>query len=78
MKSIEEFSSLIAGEFEGIDPASIHPDTDYRTIPGFSSMHMLILIALVDSEFNVTLTGSDLRESKTIRDVYNLIQSKTA
>lgn len=39
-------------------------------------MHALIIIALIDSEYDVLLKGDDLKETKTIQDLFNLVQSK--
>lgn len=53
----------------------IFRETIFRDIPEWSSMHALILTALCESEYNVTITGQQLRECKTVEDIYNLIIS---
>lgn len=73
---VEEFTRKLEAEFEEIQPGTIQPDTDYRTIKGWSSMHALIIIAFVDITFDITLNGAELKNTKTIRDLYNLIQQK--
>lgn len=77
MMSIEEFTKKLEAEFEDIEPGSISPKTTYRSIKGWSSMHALIIIAFIDSEFNIILNGSDLKSTETISDLYNLIVEKT-
>lgn len=76
MISIEEFTQLLEKEFEELPPNTLTPDTNYRDIPNWSSMHALIIIAFADANFGVELTASDLRSTQTIRDLYNIIQSK--
>lgn len=76
MMSIEEFTKQLEAEFDDIEPGTIRPDTDYRNIKGWSSMHALIVIAFVDANFDIILTGSDLKTTQTIRDLYNLVQAK--
>jgi acyl carrier protein len=73
---IEEFTRKLETEFEELAPGTINPDTDYRTIKGWSSMHALIIIAFVDINFDITLNGAELKTTKTIRDLYNIIQQK--
>jgi acyl carrier protein len=73
---LEEFIEKLEGEFEDLPKGSLKPDTDYRTIKGWSSMHALIIIAFVDINFNFTLNGTDLKSTKTVSDLYNLIQQK--
>ena len=74
--TIEEFTSKLELEFDDLTPGTISPDTDYRTIKGWSSMHALIIIAFVDINFDITLNGTELKSTKTIRDLYNIIQQK--
>lgn len=73
---IEEFTSKLADEFEDVEPGTIQPDTNYRDIPEFNSMYALIIIAFIDNEFDVLLTGEELRKAETIQDLYNLIVDK--
>lgn len=75
--SIEEFVSKLEAEFEDMPKGTLKPETDYRSIKGWSSMHALIIIAFVDIHFNFTLSGLDLKSTQTVQDLYNLIQQKT-
>lgn len=76
MITIESFIGLIEKEFQDIEPNTLLPESNYRDIKDFSSMHALVLIALVDTHFDVILTGQDLKSTSTIQDLYNLVQSK--
>lgn len=76
MIDITTFVRLLENEFEDIDSGALKPETNYREIPDFSSMHALIIIALIDNEFDVLLTGSDLRGAQTIQDLYDLVGTK--
>ena len=76
MISVNEFTEKLEAEFEDLQKGTLTPDTDYRTIKGWSSMHALIVIAFVDANFDVLLSGSDLKNTITIKDLYNLIQHK--
>lgn len=77
MIAVEEFAGLVEEEFELKTKGTLLPDTDYRDLEEWSSMYALLLIALVDRDFEVTITGDDLRSSNTIRDIYTLIQERT-
>lgn len=76
MESIEEFANNLAGEFEDLEPGSITPETNYREIKSWSSMYALIIIAFVDANYDVTLNAEDLKNSQSIRDIYNIIIQK--
>lgn len=77
MDGIDVFIRKIESEIEEIQPGSIQPTANFREIPEWSSMHALILIALSETEYNVTLTGADLRACITLQDLYDLIKSRT-
>lgn len=76
MKTIDEFVKLFAELFEDIDTSNFAPDTDFRANDEWSSLIGLSVIAMVDDEFDVTLKGDDIKNSKTILDIYNLITEK--
>jgi acyl carrier protein len=76
MLDINEFTQLLEAEFEDLEKGTLTPDTNYREIPDFSSMHALILIAFVDNHFDVLLTGKELKEAQTIRDLYHIVKEK--
>lgn len=76
MMRVEDFTKNIAEQFELERPEALQADTDYREMEEWSSMYALILIAFVDREFGVTITGDDLRASNTLRDIYTLIQGR--
>jgi acyl carrier protein len=76
--NIQEFISKIEEEFDDIEKGTLEPTTSFRQMEGWSSMHALILIALVDNHFDVLLTGEELRGLDTIQDLFNLLESKQA
>jgi acyl carrier protein len=78
MVSIEEFTSQLAAEFEDIDPNTITPNTNYREIKNWSSMYAFIIIAFVDANYDVQLNAENLKNSQTIKDIYDIIVSKQA
>lgn len=76
MDSLEIFTSKVEREIDGIVPGSLKGDTHYRDIPAWSSMHALIIIALAETEYDVTLTGEDMRKCQTVGDIYAIITSR--
>jgi acyl carrier protein len=76
--NIDDFIRKIENEIEEIKPGTLKPDTNFRSIAEWSSMHALILIALIDTDYNVTINGEDLRSSKTINDLFNIVKSRVS
>lgn len=76
MITLIEFTTKLELEFEDIASGTLLPTTDYRTIKGWSSMHALIVIAFLDANFDVLLSGTELKHTQTINDLYNLVLQK--
>jgi acyl carrier protein len=74
--NIEDFISKIEQEIEEVAPGSLKPETAFRSMEEWSSMHALILIAMIDTEYQVTINGEDLRSCQTISDLFNIIKSR--
>ena len=62
--------------FEEVEPNSITPDTVFRDIDEWSSLIALTAIAMVDEEYNVKLTGDDIRNSITVKDLFDKLKAK--
>lgn len=76
MKTLEEFVELFGELFDDIDVSGFTPETDFRDNDEWSSLIGLSVIAMVDDEFDVSLVGDDIKNSKTIADIYNKILAK--
>jgi len=76
MINLDEFTRLLEQEFDDMEPNSLTPETSYRDMPDFSSMHALIIIAFIDNQFDVLLTGQELKNTITVKDLYDLVVTK--
>ena len=72
----EQFLEKFASQFEETDASTIKIDTKFREIEEWSSMMALVIIAMVDEELGVRLTGDDIRNSHTVNDLYKVVSSK--
>jgi acyl carrier protein len=71
-----EFVKNFAAQFEEVDPAVVTMDTNFRNIEEWSSFTALSIIAMVDEIYNQKVTGNDIKNAKTVRDLFNLVQGK--
>ena len=76
MPDINDFIKKIEAEFEEISPGTLKPDTSFREMKDWSSMHALIIIALIDTEYGVSVNAEDMRSVSTIRELFDLISNK--
>ena len=73
---IKEFVEKFAEQFDETDASVFTAETKFRELEEWSSLIALSIIAMVDDEYDVTLKGDDIRNSNTIEDLFNLVQSK--
>ena len=73
---IAEFITKLEESFDDVESGVLTPGTVYRDTEMWSSMHALIVIAMTDTEYGVTITGDDLRACTTIQELFDLIKSR--
>lgn len=73
---LNEFVAKFAELFEDIDTSNFTAETNFRDNSEWSSLVGLSVIAMVDEEYDVTLKGDDIKQSKTIEDIYNIVKSR--
>ena len=67
---ISKFKEL----FLDSDNLEITGTTKFKELPEWDSLTALSLIALMDSEFGVKLSGERLKSINTVADIYQLIK----
>lgn len=75
---LEDFIKIFEAELADIAPGTIKPDTVFKLLDAWNSMQALILIAMIDSEYGVTLTAENLYDCLTVSDLFSVVQSKKA
>lgn len=74
--NIETFVQEFAEQFDEIPAASFSGSTQFKNNDEWSSMTALLIIAMVDQNYGVKLTGDDVRKSSTVADIYNIVYMK--
>ena len=73
---IKEFIEKFAEIFDDTDVSILTPETKFRELDEWSSLSALGVIALADEEFDVELSGNEMRQATTIQELFDLISSK--
>lgn len=74
--TLDEFVNAFAAEFDETPEDQFKADTEFKALDEWSSLTALSIIAMVDEQMDTTITGADIRASKTIEDLFNLANSK--
>lgn len=69
---IQDFEEL----FDEVEQGFITKETVIRDLDEWSSLIALTLIAMADENYDIKLTGDDIRTSVTLDDIYQKIMDK--
>ncbi|MEZ2441271.1 acyl carrier protein [Chitinophaga sp. W3I9] len=70
---IQEFITKFEQQLEDVEPGTITAATNYRELEEWDSMTSLVIIAMVDREYNKQISGNDIMNAATVEELYNII-----
>ena len=73
---LKDFIENFADQFDDTDASEIKPETVFKDLEEWSSLIALSVIAMVDEEYDITIKGDDIRNSNTVEDLFNIVNSK--
>ncbi|MFK5857649.1 MAG: acyl carrier protein [Bacteroidota bacterium] len=74
--NINDFIKKIEEEFEDLQPNTLEPADVLEEKFTWDSINALIFLAHVNVEYDVEITAEELIKSKTVQDLYDLVESK--
>lgn len=72
----KDFIEKFAEQYDDVDVTTLNAETNFRELDGYTSLVALLVITMIDEEYNVTVTGDDMKKSVTIGDLFNLVSSR--
>lgn len=75
-RTVEEFVHNFESAIEGIEPGSLSPEVELASVEQWDSLAALSILAMVDAEYETEISGNELRKCRTLRDLFDVIQSK--
>ena len=69
-----DFLRFTAKEFQ-VEYSSLSFQTEYRNLPSWRSLNALIFISAINDEYGVLVSSTDLSQSKTLGDLFNIIKN---
>jgi len=73
---LKKFIANFAEQFEETEVSEFKANTVFKDLEEWSSLTALLVIAMVDEEYDKQLKGEDIMKSNTIEDLYNLILNR--
>lgn len=73
---LKKFIEKFAEQFDDIDVGQLTSEVKFRELNGYTSLVALLIITMIDEEYDITVTGDDMKKQVTIGDLYNLVSSR--
>lgn len=73
---LEKFTKKFAECFNQTDASLITPQTVFKNLEEWGSMLALIVIAMIDADYGKTITADDLKNARTIADLFEIVTKK--
>lgn len=73
---LKDFIENFAAQFDDTDASEIQASTNFHELDEWSSLIALSIIAMVDEEYDVALKGDDIKNAKTVEDLFHVVESK--
>lgn len=73
---LQDFIQNIVNLFDDIDTSNFSALTDFKDNDEWNSLLVLSVIAMVDEEYGIIIASDDIRQAKSIGDLYSIVKSK--
>ena len=73
---LKDFIQLLADQFDETAVDLFTPETNFKELDEWSSLVALSVISMIDEELDKQVTGADLRKVATIKELFDLVNSK--
>ena len=71
---MKDFITNFIDQLDEVPDFEITPDTQFHDMDGWTSMIALSVMAMIDEEYDVQIKAEEMRNSKTIQQLYDCVQ----
>mgnify|MGYP004442799131 FL=1 len=72
---MKEFIANFVDQFDEVPATEVTPETPHHEMEEWSSMIALSVMAMIDEEYDVKLKAKEMRNSQTVQELYDIVQS---
>ncbi|MBQ3801859.1 MAG: acyl carrier protein [Treponema sp.] len=73
---LNDFIIKFAEQFDSMDVSDFSAETKFKELDDWSSITSLYTIAMIDENYGIQITGSDIKGSETLSDLFEKIKAK--
>lgn len=67
---LNDFIVKFAEQFDSMDVSDFSAETRFKELDDWSSITALYIIAMIDENYGVQISGNDIKESETLSDLF--------
>lgn len=75
---MKDFIQNFADQFDEIDVETLSAETKFRDLDEWSSMIALSVMAMIDEEYDVQIKADEMRNSQTVQELFDIVNSYLA
>lgn len=75
---MKDFIQNFADQFDEIDVETLTAETKFRDLDEWSSMIALSVMAMIDEEYDVQIKADEMRNSQTVQELFDIVNSYLA
>ncbi len=71
-----EFIKNFAAQFDDTDASEFTPETRFRELDEWSSLNALAVLNMIGKKYSVFLKPDEMKPTNTVRELFDLVNSK--
>ena len=71
-----EFLKNFANQFDETELSVFNLKTNFKELNEWSSLTALSVMAMIDNEYGIMLSGNEINVANTIEDIFKLVEQK--
>lgn len=72
---IQAFIDNVADQFDMLS-VELTPETRFRELDEWTSLTALLIITMIDDEYDIVLSPEEMRKTHTLQELYDIVASK--
>ncbi len=72
---INEFIENFVDQLDDVPAIPVTPETRFHEMDGWSSIIALSVMAMIDEEYDVQIKAEEMRNSQTIQQLFDVVES---
>ncbi len=72
---IKEFIENFVEQFDEVPATEVTPETRHHEMDEWSSLIALSVMAMIDEEYDVQIKADEMRNSQTVQELFDIVQS---